>query len=427
MMRSFKGFLPARIAAALLVGAAIVSGSLAFAPAAFAGSDDYPAKWKNIPRDSTFDSWGEYNRECTSWVAWRLHGHNQFEMPFHANAADWGAKAKALNYTVNKTPAVGAVAWWDTATRGHVAWVEAVNPNNTVTIEEYNIGSTGKYDEATIAASSPTGYIHFQDLLTSFKDGAYITYGGNVYVMAGGAPLYVTTWAKFGKTPSGLTTKAQWSTLPRYPKNGTFITAQTSRRTYEIVGGAPLYLSSWSIVGGSKPSVVVPDADIAASGTATGVYDHLAYYPTGSTYVVAQPSKLIYQIASGAAQLVTNWASRGLPTPTLNIGDTNIANAGSPTTTDGGHLKGIITGLQPQIWRSGPHGLLRVGISNVKPAVLDLSYQWMRNGLAISGETTATYQPSPAEASAVFTVRVTATHDNYLTQTVVSAPLRPLP
>jgi surface antigen len=425
-MRSPRGFLSARIAAALLVGVAIFSGSLVFAPAAFAGTDDYPAKWKNIPRDSTFDSWGEYNRECTSWVAWRLHGHNQFEMPFHANAADWGAKAKALKYTVNKTPAVGAVAWWDTATRGHVAWVEAVNPNNTVTIEEYNIGSTGKYDEATIAASSPSGYIHFQDLVTSFADGAYVTYDNNVYVMAGGAPEYVTTWGKFGKTPSGLATKAQWSTVTRYPKNGTFITGQTSHKTYEIVGGAPIYVSSWSIFGGSKPSVTVPDADIAAAGTASGVYDHLAAYPTGSPYVIAKPSAQIYQIVGGAPQLVTNWASLGLATPTVTIGDDDVAKAGSPTTTNFGNLKGNIAGLQPQIWRSGVLGVLQVSLGTVQPSGASFSYQWFRNGLAIPGATAATYKQAPGETSALFTVRVTATHDNYATKAVISAPLRPL-
>jgi len=179
-MHSRKSYISARIVAAFIAGLAIVVGAVVVAPAAYAGTDDYPAKWKNATRDSMFDSWGEYNRECTSWVAWRLHGHNKFEMPFHGNADDWGAKAKKLGYTVNKTPAVGSVAWWDTSTRSHVAWVEAVNPNNTVTIEEYNIGGSGRYDETTIATASPSGYIHFQDLATSFANGAYITYQNNV-------------------------------------------------------------------------------------------------------------------------------------------------------------------------------------------------------------------------------------------------------
>src|SRR4051812_8163035 len=47
-----------------------------------AGSgDDYP--YKDRAQDSGFDPWGEYFRECTSWVAWALHSRNGFEMPFY--------------------------------------------------------------------------------------------------------------------------------------------------------------------------------------------------------------------------------------------------------------------------------------------------------------------------------------------------------
>ncbi|PWK67699.1 surface antigen [Streptomyces sp. CG 926] len=132
--------------------------SAAAVPSASALSDDYPAKWRNVPMDSVSDDWGMFNRECTSFVAWRLQSRNGFGMPFHADATDWGNRARALGFHVDNIPAKGAVALGV----GHVAWVESVG-NGTVTIEEYNHGYDGTYNARTV----PTGafqYIHFKDL-----------------------------------------------------------------------------------------------------------------------------------------------------------------------------------------------------------------------------------------------------------------------
>jgi len=140
------------------------------APPAYAGTDDYPAKWRDIPISSTFDTWRMYNRQCTSFVAFRLSSRNGFEMPFYNDASGWGEDARARGYRVDTTPAVGAVAWWS---YGHLAWVEAVNPNGTVVTEEYNWRVNGvpdgAYHRRTIAATAPTGYIHFKDLRAAPK------------------------------------------------------------------------------------------------------------------------------------------------------------------------------------------------------------------------------------------------------------------
>jgi surface antigen len=127
--------------------------------ASHAGTDDYPSVWRNAPQDSTFDTWHEDNRECTSFVAWRLHSRNGFEMPFNDNASGWGPDARARGFAVNSTPAIGSVAW---TSANHVAWVEAVS-GATVTVEDYNSDFTGHYGEHTVAASSYQ-YIHFKDL-----------------------------------------------------------------------------------------------------------------------------------------------------------------------------------------------------------------------------------------------------------------------
>ncbi len=450
-MHSRKSYFSARVLAAFIAGLAIVAGVIVVAPAAYAGTDDYPAKWKNAARDSMFDSWGEYNRECTSWVAWRLHGHNSFEMPFHGNADDWGAKAKKLGYTVNKTPAVGSVAWWDTSTRSHVAWVEAVNPNNTVTIEEYNIGGSGRYDETTIATSGPSGYIHFQDLATSFADGAYITYKNNVYRMAGGAPIYVSSWAKFGKTPTGLVTAKQWAALKAVPADGVLIQTATTKKVYEIVGGAPIYVNSWSHVGGVQPVVVVPDASVANAGIGTSAaWHHLNRYPSGTQIVTALPSKLQYQLVNGApvpvapaAQTTTASTAAGAsdpspaptatPTPTstatpqessLPVGDDVIANAGTASSGMYAHLLGYIAMPTPVLSGTVKLGhTLKVTLPGWSTKGYRLTYTWYRNGKRTGSASTASSHTFTLKvnAGAQLSVLVTATRANYVTRSVMSA------
>ncbi|MGN6588063.1 MAG: CHAP domain-containing protein, partial [Solirubrobacterales bacterium] len=125
--------------------------------------DDYPPRWKNVPQDSVLDPWLEYNRECTSFVAWALHSRNGFEMPFHQNANQWGPMAIKRGFVVNSQPAVGSVAWSNGGVFGHVAYVVAVNGGN-VTVEEYNFLVRGAYDKRVVSASAFTGFIHFKDL-----------------------------------------------------------------------------------------------------------------------------------------------------------------------------------------------------------------------------------------------------------------------
>ncbi len=135
--------------------------------------DDYPRWLAEAGKDALVDPWRFYNRECTSFVAWRLTSAN--DAPFDnfagqaigqrwGNAATWGPAAQRAGYRVDDVPAVGSVAWWDTGRLGHVAWVAQVNDDGTVLIEEYNIGGTGFYGTRTIPASDVTGFIHVKDL-----------------------------------------------------------------------------------------------------------------------------------------------------------------------------------------------------------------------------------------------------------------------
>lgn len=131
--------------------------------------DDYPAALRRARKDSVM-RWGFPNRECTSFVAWRLHDRNHvpfndyFRGPRWGNADEWDDAARALHIPVNGRPAVGAVAQTDRGVAGHVAWVVAVGSNGrAVRIEQYNHGWAGRYS-SEVRPTSAFRYIHIKDL-----------------------------------------------------------------------------------------------------------------------------------------------------------------------------------------------------------------------------------------------------------------------
>ncbi|GGE24379.1 SH3 domain-containing protein [Streptococcus himalayensis] len=132
--------------------------------------DDYPAYLKNAAPDTIVDPWLMYNRECTSFTAYRLSSANGYQLPAgYGNANTWGHIARNNGIRVDMKPAVGAVAWFDSYVggaygAGHVTWVAEVL-GNQVRIEEYNYGNPSHhYNTRIIPANAVSGYIHFKDL-----------------------------------------------------------------------------------------------------------------------------------------------------------------------------------------------------------------------------------------------------------------------
>ena len=176
--------------AALIV--ATLAGATLAPPATAAGTgDDYPSYLKAGPIDSIIDPWNFYNRNCTSFAAWRLNqqagrttapwaftnnmtGPNGTAVHF-GNAIEWRAAATSGGWSVNNTPAVGAVAWWGSSigTLGHVAIVSAVNPDGSTNVEEYNWGSAGTFHTRTNVRAE--AYLHIFDQGGGDRDGDGVT------------------------------------------------------------------------------------------------------------------------------------------------------------------------------------------------------------------------------------------------------------
>ncbi|MFD1410101.1 CHAP domain-containing protein [Lapidilactobacillus gannanensis] len=105
--------------------------------------------------------------QCT-WYAYERSG---WAGSYWGNGADWGNSARAAGYTVNHTPAVGAIVsfaggqniggWTADPTYGHVAYVESVG-NGTITISQGGMGfsNPGGRNYQTLSNVGAYTYIH---------------------------------------------------------------------------------------------------------------------------------------------------------------------------------------------------------------------------------------------------------------------------
>lgn len=137
---------------------------LATGNGSIARGDDYPQRFKNGRVWVDADDWGQYVKECTSFVAYRLSTVNGFTIPTaYGNGSEWGYRARREGYRVDNNPALGSVAWYDNQYK-HVAWVSNVMGDN-IEIEEYNWGGDHIYHKQVVNKNTVTGFIHFKDVV----------------------------------------------------------------------------------------------------------------------------------------------------------------------------------------------------------------------------------------------------------------------
>ena len=84
-------------------------------------------------------------------------------------------------------------------------------------------------------------------------------------------------------------------------------------------------------------------------------------------------------------------------------------------------ITGVLTAPVPTITGTGAVGQTLTAVPGAwGPAPVELSYQWLRNGEAVSGETGATYALTSDDAGKTITVTVTGTKPNYASQSKTS-------
>jgi len=127
------------------------------------GGGGYPSKWANAPQDAVVDDWALYNRECVSYVAWKLASVGKFVPYFNGqgNANQWESYVARYGIKSGTTPVVGSAAVLYGGAYGHVMYVESVSSDKSrITVSEYNYGWTGKYSKRSISSAGLT-YLYF--------------------------------------------------------------------------------------------------------------------------------------------------------------------------------------------------------------------------------------------------------------------------
>lgn len=133
-----------------------------------AGNGGYPSIWADAPQDSLVDDWGMFNRECVSYVAWKVASTGRY-MPYWGgvgNAYQWIQNARDAKIPVDNTPTRGSVVVWDSydglGFLGHVAYVEVVNADRSIEVSQYNF-IHGQFSRMHVTAAEVNNldFIHF--------------------------------------------------------------------------------------------------------------------------------------------------------------------------------------------------------------------------------------------------------------------------
>ena len=181
-------------------------------------------------------------------------------------------------------------------------------------------------------------------------DGQFVSYQGHVYRIAGGAPVYVSSWDHVGGDPGNTRalSDAEWNGLRRYPADGTLISgwapgSPDHGSVYRIAGGAPLYVSSWDHIGGDPGTTVGVDLAAVHNAGGVGVWSHLLYRPADGTLISgwapgSPDHGSVYRIAGGAPLYVSSWDHiGGDPGTTVGVDLAAVHNAGGSSVW--GHLR----------------------------------------------------------------------------------------
>ena len=138
----------------------------------------YPTSLCAAEQDSFFDSWGEYNRECVSYVAWYLSAQGHYVPTFgnykgaargnanqwHGVIADSGAADIIYGSSVTSSASVvGDAVYMPIGGVGHVGVVLGTSDQGEgwVRVGQYNIGVNGRYSEMDLKITGNLEFYQF--------------------------------------------------------------------------------------------------------------------------------------------------------------------------------------------------------------------------------------------------------------------------
>ena len=185
-------------------------------------------------------------------------------------------------------------------------------PTVPITIDGVTFNSAGPNSGGVTSSNTRAGS-------ATISDGQFVSHAGHVYRVAGGAPLYVSSWNVFGGgQPTTDLNDAQFNSLRTYPADGTFVNGQSTGRVFRFAGGAPQYVASWNSYGGPQPTISVDDYTLDHPDGPSPL-NHVHQYPADGTFINNVADGRVYRVAGGAPLYVASWDNIGGAQPVTSL------------------------------------------------------------------------------------------------------------
>ena len=406
--------------------------------------DDYPSRLKSAAQDALVDPWNFYNRECTSFVAWRLNNdvglafHNWYRGKHWGDAAIWKRAALDSGVPVDGVASRGAIAWWAKgspgSSSGHVAWVIGVT-SSSITVEEYNYVSRGRYDQRTISRTSskwPSAFIHLGKPTMKNTARPTVTGKAQVGVRLTAAP---GTW-----TPSGATYAYQWYA------DGVAVSGAT-RRTFTPAAAQLGQRVRVKVTARLADATSASTTSAATPAVAPGVLTATAPPVVSGTPQVGVQVSATSSTWSPSASRAYQWFAAGRPITgaTRSVFTPTAEQVGMPltvrvTATRSGYTTATSTSAATAAVQPGMFAAVSpptvTGTAQVDQPLTasagawtpsaDPAYQWLVDGAPVVGATGPSYTPAAADLRKQVAVQVTVTRPGYTPTAATSAATDPV-
>ncbi len=283
------------------------------------------------PGNPIYDDMEAYTRGSTNTPsvlaflsAWttELHAHG-YTSGVYSSANSGISDFVAANGTGFVEPDQIWIAEWNGQQNTTSSYVPSSDWANHQRIHQYQGGHNATYGGATINIDSDYVDAGAASGDVLFPNGTFVQVSGSTdfYEIAGGAPLYVSDWSDVGGAqPYTVITQQQFDELSPVPSDGTLVETSTGA-LYLIAGGAPMLVTNLAQFGNPQPFLV--DAwDIANAGNPAS---HLNAVPSNGTFLTTTTG-LTYRVAGGAPIAVTTWSVFGGAKPAVTIDPWDVAN-----------------------------------------------------------------------------------------------------
>ncbi len=336
------------------------------------------------PGNPIYDDMESYNRSTTNTTAvlaflsaWttELHAHGYLSGVY--SSATTGVTDLVRQYGTGYTePDQIWNAEWNGQQSTASSYIPTADWPNHQRLHQYSGGHNATYGGVTINIDSD--YVDAGGAAGSaFPNGTFVQVSGQpqFYEIAGGAPLYVNDWADVGgEQPYTVITQQQFDALNPVPADGTLFETATGA-IYVVAGGAPMYVTSTSVFPSDPQPFLIDQWNIDNVGNPLS---HLNVQPNNGTFLSTTTGQN-YRVAGGAPIAITTWKVFGGAKPGVTIDPWDIANIYSPLAhlhyrpALGTVVQGLPSGAY---WRFGPKnrylvtaspGAVRVDDRGLKP------------------------------------------------------------